>query len=244
MKKCDYIKVLFFLVICHSPVWAEMKEPRSAIGIVQNTRFARDWWMPRHKEKLIEIKAAKQIDLVFLGDSYFHDFETNGQEVWKKFYAKRNALNLGFRRDRTEHIIWRLENGELTGVNPKVVVVQAGIYNAEHRHEDPALTAAGIKAILEKIKKISPNTKIILLSIPPRGNNPDEFHRKINDKTNVLLSKLEDRQTVYFINLDRSFIHKGGQVRTGILRGPLHLKVEGYLKMAEAIEPILKKLLK
>ncbi len=94
-----------------SPVAALSAEPQSAA-------WAQQWWMPRHKEKLAEAQERQgQVELVFIGDSITHGWEGQGKEVWDEFYRQRRAFNLGFSGDRTENVLWRLQNGALDGLS-------------------------------------------------------------------------------------------------------------------------------
>ena len=90
------------------------------------------WWKDRHEAKLAEVKAkAGNVDLLWVGDSITHFWEGAGQNVWGKFYAKRKPLNIGFSADRTENVLWRLDNGEVDGISPKLAIVMIG--NEQHR---------------------------------------------------------------------------------------------------------------
>merc|ERR1712202_63718 len=78
-----------------------------------------DWWTKRHDKKLADLKAQKTVDLLMIGDSITHGWENRGKAAWSEFYAKRNAFNIGYSGDRTEHVIWRLQHGEIDGIAPK-----------------------------------------------------------------------------------------------------------------------------
>ncbi len=102
------------------------------------------------------------VDLAFIGDSITQGWEGQGKDVWQKHYGNRNAINLGIGGDRTEHVIWRLTNGNLGKIQPKVAVLMIGTNNTGHFDQDPAQVAAGVKRILEILKERLPNTKVIL----------------------------------------------------------------------------------
>ena len=119
----------------------------STTACVQTAKWAVKWWKPRHEEKLALKENMGQVDLVFLGDSITHAWDNCGKKTWDQYYAKRHALNLGFSGDRTEHVLWRLENGAVEGINPKLLVLMIGTNNAGHREEPSKFTAIGIKAI-------------------------------------------------------------------------------------------------
>ena len=90
----------------------------------------------------------KKVDLLMIGDSITHAWEDKGLETWNQYYADRNALNLGFSGDRTEHVIWRFQNGAIDDISPKLAVIMIGTNNTGHRKENPRHTALGIKRII------------------------------------------------------------------------------------------------
>lgn len=84
-----------------------------------------DWWMPRHQAVLDRVSQGN-VDLLMIGDSITHGWENSGKAVWDQYYAPRNAANLGFGGDRTEHVLWRLQNGEVDNIDPKLAVLMIG----------------------------------------------------------------------------------------------------------------------
>ena len=202
----------------------------------------KNWWQKRHEEKLTEAQNGTW-DIVFLGDSITHSWETTGKKTWNKYYRKRKALNLGFSGDRTEHVLWRLDNGEFDEVQPKVVVLMIGTNNTGHRKDPPKAIAAGIEKIIERIKSKSPDTKILLLGIFPRAQKLNDPQRKNNDDTNALISKLSDNKNVIYLNINERFLLPDGTLSKEIMPDLLHPKQKGYAIWAEAIEPTLRTLL-
>ena len=210
---------------------------------VQNAVWAQSFWMPRHETKLKAAEEQEKIDLLFIGDSITQQWEKKASDVWEEFYGKRNAFNIGFSGDRTENVLWRLENGALENMDPKVAVLLIGTNNAGHRKEKPEITANGVKAILESLKKRQPDTKVLMLAIYPRGQEPDHPLRKINDATNELIKEFADGEMIHFLNLNSHFMQEDGSLKPGIMPDKLHLNKAGYRIWAESMEPQLKALL-
>ncbi len=210
---------------------------------VQTAKWAQSWWMPRHNEKLKAIKEMKQVDLLMIGDSITHGWETKGRKVWDKYYGKRNALNIGFSGDRTEHVIWRQQHGEIDGISPKLAVIMIGTNNAGHRQDPAQETAAGIKAIIEQLRTRLPKTKILLLAILPRGEKPDNRLRKLNDATNEIIAKYADDKYVFFLDINDKFLDDDGRLSKSIMPDLLHPNETGYGIWAEAMEPMIEKLM-
>ncbi len=111
------------------------------------------------------------VDLLFIGDSITHFWETaapaGGAEVWKKYYAKRNAVDLGIAGDGTGQVLWRLRNGNIDGISPKLAVLMIGTNNSWR--SSPEDIAAGVKAVVADLRTKLPQTKVLVLAIFPRG---------------------------------------------------------------------------
>lgn len=213
-----------------------------------NEWWALDWWMPRHAQKLSDKQAilAKggKIDLLFIGDSITQGWEKEGASVWNKYYAKRNAFNLGYGGDRTENVLWRLHNGEVDGLNPKLVVLMIGTNNTGHRHETPAVTANGIKTIVGELQSRLPNSNILLLGVFPRDADKEGFLRNLNEQVNSIVAGFGDNQRVFYRNINARFLDKDGNLSSDIMPDLLHPNSKGYEIWAKAIEADIQALTK
>ncbi len=201
------------------------------------------WWTERHEQKLKALKEQKTVDLLMIGDSITHGWEGHGKKVWENYYAKRNAFNIGYGGDRTEHVIWRLQHGEVGGITPKLAVIMIGTNNTGHRQDPPKATAAGIKAIIGELRKKLPKTKILLLAVFPRGAYKDNRLRKINDGINKIIKDYDDDKTVFFLDINSTFLTDDGVLPKAIMPDFLHPREDGYRMWAEAMEPTIKKLM-
>lgn len=210
---------------------------------VQTAPWARSWWMPRHKQKLAEAKSRQKIDLVMIGDSITHSWESGGRKVWDQHYADRHALNLGFSGDRTEHVLWRLQNGAVDGISPRLAIVMIGTNNAGHRQDKPQHTAAGVREIIQQLRKRLPETKILLLAIFPRGKDTHDPLRKLNDATNKILAGYADGKHVFYLDVNHEFLDDDGRLPKSIMPDLLHPNAKGYAIWAKAMGPTVKKLL-
>ena len=211
---------------------------------VQTAEWAQSWWMPRHQQKLDELKLREQIDLVMIGDSITHGWENgNARKIWDRFYEKRNALNLGYSGDRTEQVLWRFENGEIDGISPKLAIVMIGTNNAGHRQEAPEHTAAGIREIVKQLRARLPQTKILLLAIFPRGKDANDELRKLNDATNKIIATEADNKNIFYLDIGDAFLQEDDVLPKSIMPDLLHPNEKGYNLWAEAMEPTVKRLL-
>lgn len=201
------------------------------------------WWLQRHEDKLLEKDAMKRVDLVFLGDSITHSWETGGACVWDEYYQSRRALNLGFNGDRTEHVLWRLMNGEIDHIQPKLVVLLIGTNNTGHRMDPAEETALGVESILSVVKRKLPNTVVLLLAIFPRSAKPNQRLRKLNDEVNQKIRLFEDKINVFFLNINHLFIDEKGELSSNMMLDFLHPSDSQYQRIAEALEPMIARFL-
>ena len=200
------------------------------------------WWKKRHEDKL-KLVAQGGWDLVFIGDSITQGWEGHGKETWAKHYANRKALNLGYSGDRTEHVLWRFENGELDGLKPKAAVIMIGTNNTGHRNDPPEAIAAGVEAIVKKLRSTWPDTKLLVLGIFPRAPKVTDRPRMNNDKANELIAKLADGNMVQYLNINDKMLTAEGELTKEIMPDFLHPQAKGYGIWADAIEPSLVKML-
>lgn len=211
-------------------------------------------WMKRH-ESFNEISKKGEAKLVFLGDSITQGWEGKGKATWEKFYATRNAANFGIGGDRTEHVLWRLDNGNFDGLSPKLIVLMIGTNNTGHvgrpqKELNDAIyacsadqTADGVELILRRLKEKVPQAKVLLLGIFPRGETPADAMRQQNEATNASIAKLADGKRVYFLDIGKTFLQPDGTLTREIMPDLLHLSEKGYDMWADAIEPKVKELL-
>lgn len=198
------------------------------------------WWMDRH-EKMNARVAEGNVDLLMIGDSITHGWEGAGKATWEKYYGKRNAVNLGIGGDRTQHVIWRLQNGNIKGISPKLAVLMIGTNNSGDNTPDEI--AEGVEAIVTLLRKELPEMKVLILAIFSRGPNNDDPRRQVNEKTNAIIEKLADGKMVHFLNINDKFLEEDGTLPKEIMPDLLHPKEKGYAIWAEAVEPTIAKLM-
>ena len=196
---------------------------------------AEEWWQKRH-EKINDRAKQGDVDLIFIGDSITEGWGgDSGREVWEKFYGSRKAMNAGIGGDRTQHVLWRLDNGNVEDIKPKLAIVMIGTNNSgDDTAED---IEAGITAIVEKLRSKLPETKILLLAIFPRGKDNDDARRQVNIATNKIIKSLDDGKSVFYLDISDRFLSEDGTLDLEIMPDLLHLSKQGYEIWAEAIEP-------
>jgi beta-glucosidase len=193
-------------------------------------------WQKRHEAYNQTIKNHQDAQLLFIGDSITDAWSGPGKEAWNKHFAPRKAVNLGIGGDRTQHVLWRLENGNIDGVKPKAAVLMIGTNNSNGNDHSAEEIADGIKAIVAKLRKELPETNILLLSIFPRGEKPNSQREK-NAKASKLASEVADGKSVHYLDIGEKFLQPDGSLSKEIMPDYLHLSPKGYQIWAEAIEP-------
>jgi lysophospholipase L1-like esterase len=204
-------------------------------------------WEKRHDE-FVAIAKQGGVDLLFMGDSITDFWRNRGAKVWNQFYASRHAANFGISGDRTEHVLWRIDNGELDGIKPKVVVLMIGTnntgkdQNGKLRNTVPEIIA-GVTAVVSDIRTKLPDSKILLLGIFPRGHL-DDLQRSQVAVINTVIAKLDDGKMVKFLDISPSFLESDGTLSTSVMPDLLHPNEHGYQIWADAMEPTLAEMLK
>jgi lysophospholipase L1-like esterase len=191
-------------------------------------------FMKQH-ESFVALAKKGEAQVVFLGDSITAGW--NGQKaLFEKEYSQYKAVNFGIGGDRTQHVLWRVENGEFEGIKPKEVVLMIGTNNSGVGENSPEQIAAGIRNIIDAIQKRSPETKVLLLAIFPRGatdaNNPG---REKNKKVNAIIAKFDDGKKVHYLDIGSKFLTADGTLTKDIMPDLLHLNAKGYQIEADAI---------
>jgi len=181
-------------------------------------------------------------DIEFIGDSIMQGWEGRGKNVWTEYYGNRKVINMSVSGDRTQHVLWRFENGQLDGIKAKAAVVMIGTNNSNNNDNSEADILEGVTAIVQQIRTRQPDTKIILLGIFPRGQTFSTQRGKIL-QVNEALAKLDDGKNIFYIDFGSQLIEPDGTISKSIMPDYLHPNEAGYKIWAAATEPKLKELL-
>ncbi len=182
-------------------------------------------------------------DIEFIGDSITQGWEMRGSNVWKEFYGNRKVINMGVGGDRTQHVLWRFQQGQLDGIKARVAEVMIGTNNSNKDDNSEADILEGVTAIVQQIRTRQPETKILLLGIFPRGKTFSAQRGKIL-QVNQALAKLEDGSHVFYLDFGSQLIESDGSIARSMMADALHPGDLGYRIWANATEPKLKQLLK
>ena len=204
------------------------------------------WWADRHKEKVKEAKnRANEIDIVMIGDSITHNLEKKEDQakIWKEYFPNYEFLNLGFGADFTENVLWRLQNGEIKGINPKLAILMIGTNNG-NRLDSAEEIAQGTKLIIGEILTQLPNTQVLVLSIFSRGLNEKNRFRKVNEQVNQIVPIIAKHPRVHYLNINSAFVDEDGNLyKDELMPDSLHPNTTGVQAWAQSIKPTVEELI-
>jgi lysophospholipase L1-like esterase len=190
-------------------------------------------WMEMHRRFVSEAQKG-DVNLLFLGDSITQMWNNN--DVWQRFYGPRQPANFGLGGDGTQHVLWRIQNGELAGISPRVVVLMIGTNNISASTPDEI--AQGITAIVRELRRRLPKTRVLLLGIFPRDPNRSSRRDRVRS-VNQKIAKLDDGEHVRFLDIEKAFLSEGDTISPSVMPDYLHLSRRGYRIWADAMEPTL-----
>jgi lysophospholipase L1-like esterase len=236
-------------IIAKYPDLIAIRPPRAVNPAV--VPFLNPGFRPKH-EANVEIAKKGDIDLLFMGDS-ITDFWRNegpadvanppraGKTVFEKYYGAIKTANFGISGDSTQGVLYRLQNGEGQGFQPKAIMLMIGTNN--YTTCTSAEIAEGVGAIVLELRKDFPAAKILLLGIFPRGTPGDVARRTVQD-VNPIIAKLHDGQHVFYLDIGAKFLDADGVLQPDIMADKLHPNEKGYVIWAEAVKAPLAELMK
>lgn len=203
------------------------------------------WWEERHETILSRLD--QDPELVLIGNSIFHSLDNEDrQAVWQRHLDPLQTVNMGISGDRTENLLWRIENGTLDNIQPRVALLLIGTNNTDGNHYLNISTAeelaGGIWKTCEEVRAKLPLTQILLMGILPYGYKPN--HRNnINLATNRLIAAFPKRDSnIHYIDISEIYLDQNGKVDPALMPDYLHPNVEGHMKMFDALEGKIKDL--
>jgi lysophospholipase L1-like esterase len=208
-------------------------------------KIKNDGWLKRHEGFMAELAKVKgNVDLLFVGDSITDGWRGGGKAVWAQTWAPLKAFNIGIGGDRTQHVLWRLENGEMNGITPKLAVLMIGTNNFGGGNTNEEV-AEGITACVKSIHKHSSTTKVLLLGIFPRGAQATHPARARIKDINTAIAKLDDGgKTVKYLDIGAKFLDAEGNLPKDIMPDALHPNAKGYQIWADAIKDTVAEMMK
>jgi lysophospholipase L1-like esterase len=214
-----------------------------AIAWAQNTAIIPAPFQEERHQTFVEEARRGGIDCLLMGDSITDWWRRFGVEIYERTFAPLRCANFGIAGDRTQGVLWRMENGELEGYSPKLMMLMIGTNNLSGRRSTPntpAEVAMGIATIVAKFRTTFPHAKVLLLGVFPRGAEPTDPYREPIREINELVANLDDGEHVRFMDIGDRFLEPDGSISTEIMGDGLHPTARGYEIWAEAVMPMFR----
>ena len=231
-------------------VAADSSDPR---GVAYEARPRSDKNSMAAHEQLLVKKTQGRIDAFFIGDSITRRWGATDPQYrqllanWQMNFFGWNAANFGWGADLTQNILWRLQNGELDGVNPRIVVLMAGTNNVGRStplgdiEERAADVARGVSAVVREIRKRAPDATVVITGITPRNDNIAVM--PVINRANQQIAALADGKKTRYVNINAALALPDNRLREGMANDGLHLTVKAYQVWADALKPIFTEIL-
>ncbi len=227
LQGCDQVSALKRLF--HSGSMIPRKETDAVSPAVKD---------PDQHLRLLQVIKKHDLDVLFLGDSLVSFWQTQGPVSWEKL-APYKPANLGVAGDRTEHLLWRITNGELSNIEPKLVVILIGTNNiGQCGDERPEWVAKGIEKIVATVHAYLPSSRVLLLAIFPR-NGRGSRERKIVSLVNAQIQTLGNGNDTLFLDIGPHFLNSDGNIPPDVMADQLHLTAKGYEIWLQNMKPLL-----
>ncbi len=197
-------------------------------------------WRERY-DSHVERAARGGVDLLLVGDSITEGWA--GTQVWGRVFGTYRSANFGIGGDATQNLLWRLDNGCIGALRPKVVVLLIGVNNLGREQHTPEETARGVRAVVERLSAGFPEAKLVVFGIFPADAAPGTPFRRAIADTNRLLAPLHDGRRVFFHDIGAGFLEPDGTLTAEVSPDSLHLSEEGYRRWADKLAPLVAELM-
>jgi len=173
--------------------------------------------------------------VVLIGDSIFMYLTTT--PLWDEAFEPLHTLNLSIGGDATQHCLWRLENGTLGNVRPKVAAILLGTNNLNFGHTVPQIVEGIIKVCTTVHEKL-PDTEVLLMTLLPRGHKPNPIRETLATVNSLIKKEAEKLSYVQLVPCGE-LLQQDGSISHRDMYDYLHPTPRGYSKfLAPLLEQI------
>ncbi|KAJ6635137.1 Platelet-activating factor acetylhydrolase IB subunit alpha1 [Pseudolycoriella hygida] len=232
------MKCLLVIVACVIPAFAW--EPWLPV------RNDAQWWMNRFEANVLNSQNnGANINVIFYGDSIIEGWTTVGAPLWNQHFTPLGAANYGIGGDLVQNLLWRVVNGELSSptLSPRLVVLKIGTNNINLAYSVEAEIARGITTVVQEIRRLLPQTRVLVLGVLPRTNPTwTDYVERIN----TFASAVDDGVNVRFLNMRDAFFNTVTRTFNTELYSSsdlLHLSFAGYVRWQEVMNPLFQQMM-
>ncbi len=218
-------------------------------AVIPTDKLKTEWWAMRHQQVIDSVRHTNP-QLVLLGNSILHSLDYKDRnETWDKYLIQYNAANLGFSADRTENVIWRINNGEIDNMNPKVILLLIGTNNTNGNSFASINNSKELEEatweICQIIRKKLPDTQILLLGILPFGKRRPNYRDGVNQCVTQLVSKFPNKDNnIHFVDIGNIYLNDNNKIMKDLMPDFLHPNAKGHLLMFKTLQPYIENLMK
>jgi len=212
----------------------------------QNTALVPTVFQEARHEGFLQEARRGGIECLLMGDSITDWWARAGADVYAANFAPLRCANFGIAGDRTQGVLWRMENGELEGYSPRLMMLMIGTNNLSSRNSTPNTPeeiAMAIATIVAKFRTTFPEAKVLLLGVFPRGADPNNDYRAPIRRINELIANLDDGEFVHFMDIGDRFLERDGSISVDIMADGLHPTARGYEIWADAVMPTFRQMM-
>ena len=218
----------------------------AAPAAAQNSALVPTPFQEARHEGFLEEARAGGIECLLMGDSITDWWNRAGSDLYDALFLPLHCANFGISGDRTQGVLWRMENGELEGYSPRLMMLMIGTNNLSGRRSTPntpSEIAMGIATIVAKFRTVHPQAKVLLLGVFPRGAEPDNQYRESIRQINELIADLDDGEYVRFMDIGEHFLEPDGSISQEVMPDGLHPSARGYQIWADAVMPTFREMM-
>jgi lysophospholipase L1-like esterase len=230
-------------VLIAAPVHSQVAAPAQGA----NTAIIPAPFQPQRHDAFVEIAKKGNIDLLLMGDSITDFWRRAGLAVFEKNFGGIPCANFGISGDRTQGVLWRMQNGELDGYTPKLMMLMIGTNNLGGGRagtgNTPEQIAEGITAVVTTFRTKFPQAKVLLLGVFPRSALPTAPARESIKQINAIIAKLDDGTFIKYMDIGDKFLEPDGTIATTTMADGLHPTAKGYEIWAAAVMPTINAML-
>jgi len=215
-------------------------------GHAQNMALVPTPFQEERHQAFVEQARRGGIECLLMGDSITDWWQRAGVDVYEATFGSFACANFGIAGDRTEGVLWRMENGELEGYSPRLMMLMIGTNNLSSRRSPantPAEIAMAIAVIVTRFRTTFPDASVLLLGVFPRGAEAGSPYREPIRQINELIAHLDDGEHVRFMDIGDGFLEPDGSISVDIMADGLHPTARGYQIWADAVMPTFRQMM-
>jgi|GEM_PF-1310536 len=198
------------------------------------TFFTQAEWEAMHRAHLA-LSGQGPVDLLLLGDSLLFGWNWPGRPaIWQQHFGRFRTANLAISGDYLQHLLWRIENGRIGELSPQGILLLIGANNLDEY--TPVEISKGVMKILNRIKRLCPQSRILLTGLFPRDRDPQAPIRAKIRTVNRLLAAQAEPGKVWFDDPGPELLNPDGSMDKRMFYDWCHPNLDGYRCWAEHLE--------